>query len=290
MTPISEFAARFAGSADLYEDDGRRPAASINFITAHDGFTLADLVSYDEKHNDANGEDNQDGTDDNRSWNCGAEGPTEDEGVNRLRARQQRNFLATLMLSQGVPMLLGGDEFGRSQDGNNNAWCQDSDLSWYHWDAVDGDLREFVRQVIALRRSEPVFRRRDFLAGEEATGRSGLPDVIWFGCDGHEMQDDSWEREDAHALGVFLNGDEIPTHDRDGNPIEGDSFLLLFNAHHEPLQFTIPQDLSSSWTPMLASELDADLSEPAAPGDQVSLCDRSLLILRRNSTKSALGS
>jgi glycogen operon protein len=290
MTPISEFAARFAGSADLYGDDGRRPAASINFITAHDGFTLADLVSYDEKHNDANGEANQDGADDNRSWNCGAEGPTEDEGVNRLRARQQRNFLATLILSQGVPMLLGGDEFGRSQDGNNNAWCQDSDLSWYQWDAVDGDLWEFVRELIALRRSEPVFRRRDFLAGEEATGRSGLPDVIWFGCDGHGMQDDSWEREDAHALGVFLNGDEIPTHDRDGNPIEGHSFLLLFNAHHEPLQFTIPQDLSSSWAPMLGSELDADLPGSAAPGDQISLCDRSLLILRRNSTKSGLSS
>jgi glycogen operon protein len=187
-------------------------------------------------------------------------------------------------------MLLGGDEFGRSQDGNNNAWCQDSDLSWYQWDAVDGDLWEFVRELIALRRSEPVFRRRDFLAGEEATGRSGLPDVIWFGCDGHGMQDDSWEREDAHALGVFLNGDEIPTHDRDGNPIEGHSFLLLFNAHHEPLQFTIPQDLSSSWAPMLGSELDADLPGSAAPGDQISLCDRSLLILRRNSTKSGLSS
>jgi glycogen operon protein len=281
-TPVSEFAVRFAGSADLYANDGRRPAASINFITAHDGFTLADLVSYNGKHNDANGEDNQDGTDDNRSWNCGAEGPTDDTEVTRLRARQQRNLLTTLLLSQGVPMLLGGDEFGRSQNGNNNAWCQDSDLSWYHWDEVDDELGEFVRQLIALRLSEPVFRRRDFLAGEEATGRSGLPDVVWIGCDGDEMQNDSWGRDDAHALGVFLNGDEIPTHDRDGNPIKGRSFLLLFNAHHEPLQFTIPQDLGEGWTPMLASELGAELPETMAPGDQLSLCDRSLLILRRD--------
>jgi glycogen operon protein len=284
-TPVSEFAARFAGSADLYEDDGRRPAASINFITAHDGFTLADLVAYDQKHNDANGEDNQDGTDDNRSWNCGAEGVTDDEAVNRLRARQQRNFLATLLLSQGVPMLLGGDEFGRSQNGNNNAWCQDSDLSWYHWDAVDDDLREFVRQVVALRRSEPVFRRRDFLAGEEATGRSGLPDVVWFGCDGQEMDAGSWEREDAHALAVFLNGEEIPTHDRDGNPIEGHSFLLLFNAHHEPLQFTIPEALGDSWTRVLASERGTDLPELMTPGDQLTLLDHSLAILRRGPTR-----
>jgi isoamylase len=281
-TPVSEFAARFAGSADLYADDGRRPAASINFITAHDGFTLADLVSYDEKHNEDNGEDNQDGTDDNRSWNCGAEGPTDDDGVNRLRARQQRTFLVTLLLSQGVPMLLGGDEFGRSQNGNNNAWCQDSDLSWYHWDEVDGDLREFVRQVIALRRSEPVFRRRDFLAGEAVTGRSGLPDVVWFGCDGQEMQDENWARDDAHALGVFLNGEEIPTHDRDGNPIEGRSFLLLFNAHHEPLQFVVPRGLGDSWTPVIASDPSADHPGTLVPGDQLSLRDRSLVILRRD--------
>ncbi len=282
QTPVSEFAERFAGSADLYGDDGRRPAASINFITAHDGFTLADLVSYNEKHNDANGENNQDGTDDNRSWNCGAEGATEDEAINRLRARQQRNLLATLLLSQGVPMLLGGDEFGRSQDGNNNAWCQDSEISWYHWEKSDEELREFARQLIALRRSEPVFRRRDFLAGEETTGRSGLRDVVWFGCDGIEMQDGSWERDDAHALGVFLNGGEIPTHDRDGRPIEGHSFLLLLNAHHEPLQFTIPQGLGDCWTPVIASDDSAEQSGPVTPGDELSLCDRSLVILRRD--------
>jgi isoamylase len=279
-TPASEFAERFSGSADLYADDGRRPAASINFITAHDGFTLADLVSYNDKHNDANLEDNNDGADDNRSWNCGAEGPTDDDDINRLRARQQRNFLATLLLSQGVPMLLGGDEFGRSQGGNNNAWCQDSEISWFHWDDADDELREFTRQVIALRRSEPVFRRKDFLRGEEATGRSGLPDVVWFGCDGTPMQDGNWEREDGHALGVFLNGEEIPTHDRDGKPIKGHSFLLLFNAHYEDLQFTIPEGLGDHWTPVLSSEDDADCSEQLAPGEPLTLCDHALLILR----------
>ena len=281
-TPVSEFAERFSGSADLYEDDGRRPAASINFITAHDGFTLRDLVSYDEKHNEANGEDNRDGTDDNRSWNCGAEGETDDEGVNRLRARQQRNFLATLLLSQGVPMLLGGDEFGRSQGGNNNAWCQDSDISWFHWDGIDDDLRDFTRRVIELRRTEPVFHRRDFLAGEEMTGRSGLPDVVWFDCDGETMQEGEWERQDAHALGVFLNGEEIPNHDRDGNPIEGHSYLLLFNAHYEPLPFTVPKGLGDSWRPVLSSDQTAEQPEHLAPGEHLTLCDRSLVILRRD--------
>jgi isoamylase len=280
-TPVSEFAERFTGSPDLYESDGRRPAASINFITAHDGFTLRDLVSYNEKHNEANLEDNNDGTDDNRSWNCGAEGETDDEAITRLRARQQRNFLATLLLSQGVPMLLGGDEFGRSQDGNNNAWCQDSEISWFHWADADDQLREFTRRVIALRRSEPVFRRNDFFSGEEATGRSGLPDVMWFGCDGEQMLQDDWERGDAHALGVFLNGEEIPTHDRDGNPIEGHSFLLLFNGHYEPLAFTIPEGLGDSWLTVLASDAETELPERVEPGAQLTLCDRAVVILRR---------
>jgi isoamylase len=280
-TPVSEFAERFTGSPDLYESDGRRPAASINFITAHDGFTLRDLVSYNEKHNEANLEDNNDGTDDNRSWNCGAEGETDDEAITRLRARQQRNFLATLLLSQGVPMLLGGDEFGRTQEGNNNAWCQDSEISWFHWADADDQLREFTRRVIALRRSEPVFRRNDFFSGEEATGRSGLPDVMWFGCDGEQMLQDDWERGDAHALGVFLNGEEIPTHDRDGNPIEGHSFLLLFNGHYEPLAFTIPEGLGDSWLTVLASDAETELPERVEPGAQLTLCDRAVVILRR---------
>ena len=280
QTPVAEFAQRFTGSADLYEDDGRRPVASINFITAHDGFTLADLVSYNEKHNEANLEDNQDGADDNRSWNCGAEGPTDDAAVLALRARQQRNFITTLLLSQGVPMLLGGDEFGRSQGGNNNAWCQDSEISWFDWDGADPGLQEFTRRVIELRRREPVFRRRDFLVGDEVVG-SGLPDVMWFGCGGEEMQDADWDRGDAHALGVFLNGEEIPHHDRDGNPIEGRSFLLLFNAHHEPLTFTVPSGLGEDWVTVIGSDPEADYPGTSKPGDQVEINSRSLLILRR---------
>jgi glycogen operon protein len=255
QAPISEFAQRFTGSADLYESDGRRPVASINFITAHDGFTLRDLVSYNQKHNEANLENNQDGTDDNRSWNCGAEGETDQAEVLALRARQQRNFLTTLMLSQGVPMLLGGDEFGRTQQGNNNAWCQDNELSWFNWESTDPGLLEFARRVIRLRRSEPVFRRRDFLVGDGER----LPDVVWMRPDGEQMTDDDWMREDAHALGVFLNGREIPSHDRDGNPIEGASFLILFNAHHEPLPFTIAPELGESWTLELSTGGDGGI-------------------------------
>jgi glycogen operon protein len=260
--PVSELAQRLAGSADLYASDGRRPVASINFITAHDGFTLRDLVSYNEKHNDANLEDNQDGTDDNRSWNCGAEGATDSAGVLALRARQQRNFLVTLLLSQGVPMLLGGDELGRTQQGNNNAWCQDNELSWYDWERIDEELLSFVRRVIALRRSEPVFRRRDFLVGEGAE----LPDVVWFRPDGKEMGDEDW---DARTLGVFLNGEEIPTHDREGNPIEGGSFLILFNAHHEPVAFTIAEELGGDW------EIEFSTGEPNP------VAARSVVVLRR---------
>jgi isoamylase len=280
-TPVSEFAQRFTGSADLYASDGRRPVASINFITAHDGFTLRDLVSYNEKHNETNLEDNQDGTDDNRSWNCGAEGDTQDPEILALRARQQRNFLITLMLSQGVPMLLGGDEFGRSQQGNNNAWCQDNELSWFDWNAVDSDLQDFTRRLIYLRQTEPVFRRRDFLLGEDARD-SGLPDVMWLRPDGEEMTDQDWERQDAHALGVFLNGEEIPHHDRDGNPIEGASFLILFNAHHEPLPFTIASALGEDWKTELSSAEpeDADAGVHHA-GGELSVPSRSVVVLRR---------
>jgi glycogen operon protein len=280
-TPVAEFAQRFTGSADLYESDGRRPTASINFITAHDGFTLADLVSFNEKHNEANLEDNQDGADDNRSWNCGTEGSTDDPEINALRARQQRNFLATLLLSQGVPMLLGGDEFGRSQRGNNNAWCQDSEISWFDWSEVDEQLRDFARQLIELRRTEPVFQRRDFLQGDEGDG-SGLPDVVWFGCSGETMADEDWERDDAHALGVFLNGEEIPSHDREENPIHGASFVLLFNAHHEPLTFTVPDGLGDSWATVMSSDTQAEYSPTSAPGDTLDINSRAVLILRRD--------
>ncbi|HZU40939.1 MAG TPA: glycogen debranching protein GlgX [Solirubrobacteraceae bacterium] len=298
-TAVAEFAQRFTGSADLYQDDGRRPAASINFVTAHDGFTLADLVSYNEKHNEANLEDNRDGTDNNRSWNCGAEGPTDDPAIRALRARQQRNFLVTLMLSQGVPMLLGGDEFGRSQGGNNNAWCQDNEISWFDWESADHELQEFARRVIALRQSEPVFRRRDFFVGDEVSG-SGLPDVVWLRPDGEEMTQEDWERGDAHALGVFLNGQEIATQDRDGHPIRGSSFLIFFNAHYEPITFTIPrEELGERWALELSTDPDRDGAaaagrpegDPAGDGAQAAgalepgatfeVRDRSLTVLRR---------
>ncbi len=277
--PISELAQRLTGSADLYNSDGRRPFASINFVTAHDGFTLADLVSYNDKHNEANLEDNRDGADDNRSWNCGAEGTTDDPEVLALRARQQRNLLTTLLLSHGVPMLLGGDELGRSQGGNNNAWCQDNEISWYDWQSADREMLEYVRKLIHLRQTEPVFRRRDFLVGEETAG-SALPDVVWMRPDGRQINDEDWSREDAHALGVFLNGQGIPNHDRNGDPIEGASFLLLFNAGHEPVTFAVPKMLRGKWT--LALSTDAAGEEllrrrrsnlPVAP--------RSIVVLRR---------
>ncbi len=279
QTPAAQFAQRLTGSADLYEAEGRRPVASINFVTAHDGFTLRDLVSYNEKHNEANLEDNRDGTDDNRSWNCGAEGETDDAEVNALRARQTRNFLITLLLSQGVPMLLGGDEFGRTQGGNNNAWCQDNEISWFDWDDFDSDLHAFAREVIHLRRREPVFRRQDFFVGDEGT--SGLPDVMWLRPDGEEMTDEDWERHDAHALGVFLNGEEIPNHDREGNPIEGASFLMLANAHHEPLEFEIPERLGSAWTTVLCSDPDCQSGSIHEPSERLEITPRSVRILRR---------
>src|SRR5205823_355533 len=204
---ISEFASRFGGSSDLYERDGRRPFASINFVTAHDGFTLRDLVSYDEKHNEANGEDNKDGTDDNRSWNCGVEGPTDDPDVNALRARQQRNFLATLLLSQGVPMMLSGDSIGHTQNGNNNAYCQDNELSWIHWNLgeAEQELLAFTQRMIALRKSHPVFQRRNFFQGRSIKG-AGIKDIHWLMPNGHEMTDEEWNKESARCLGVFLSG------------------------------------------------------------------------------------
>jgi len=277
---VAQFASRFTGSSDLYQSDGRAPFASINFITAHDGFTLRDLVSYNDKHNEANGEDNNDGTDDNRSWNHGAEGPTDDPEINALRARQQRNFLATLLLSQGVPMLLGGDELGRTQHGNNNAWCQDNELSWFRWDEADGDLLEFAKRVIALRREHPVFRRSRFLTGTEVKG-SGLPDVWWFRPDGRRMTQKDWQRPDAHTLGVFLNGAEIPEYTPDGRDVEDDSFLVLFNAYGEPITFTLPtRRFGARWRLELAT--DGEIGEgPFAARSQVTLEGRSLALFGR---------
>src|SRR2546421_4527483 len=236
---VGQFASRFTGSSDLYQSDGRTPSSSINFVTAHDGFTLRDLVSYNQKHNEANGELNHDGTDDNRSWNHGVEGPTDDPAINALRARQQRNFLTTLFLSQGVPMLLGGDELGRTQNGNNNAWCEDNEISWFDWEHVDSDLVEFTKRLVRLRQEHPVFRRASFLTGREVRG-SGLPDVWWFRPDGRRMTQKDWQRQDAHSLGVFLNGQEIPNRTPAGKEIVDDSFLVLFNAYVDPITFTLP--------------------------------------------------
>jgi glycogen operon protein len=276
---VADFAQRFTGSSDLYQDDGRKPFASINFITAHDGFTLRDLVSYNEKHNEANGEANQDGTDDNRSWNCGAEGPTDDPVVNALRARQQRNFLITLLLSQGVPMLLGGDEVARTQHGNNNAWCQDNELSWFRWGEADLELCAFVEQLIRIRREHPVFHREAFLTGREVCG-SGLPDVWWFRPDGKRMTQKDWQRDDARTLGVFLNGQEIPTRDEHGQRVVDDSFLLLFNAHFETVTFTLPtRRFGARWQPEAAT---IEVPEgPLAARSSVDVLDHGCVLLRR---------
>ncbi|HEY2318259.1 MAG TPA: glycogen debranching protein GlgX [Solirubrobacteraceae bacterium] len=238
---VGQFAQRLSGSADLYESDGRDPFASINFITAHDGFTMRDLVAYNEKHNESNQEDNRDGTDDNRSWNCGVEGETDDPEVNALRKRQQRNFLTTLFVSQGTPMLLGGDEICRSQGGNNNAWCQDNEISWYDWDLSDNalELREFVRRLIRLRREHCTFRRETFLRGQPVND-SPLPDVWWFRVDGRRMTARDWEHGEA-VLGMFLNGKAIASPGPHGEEVEDDSFVLLFNAHAEDREFRLPR-------------------------------------------------
>ena len=235
---LGEFAFRFTGSSDLYEATGRRPFASVNFVTAHDGFTLHDLVSYNEKHNEANGEDNRDGDGHNRSWNFGVEGPAGDPEINALRARQKRNFLATLMLSQGVPMLLAGDEIGRIQRGNNNAYCQDNEISWVDWAGADTDLLQFTRGLIALRRDHPNFRRRRWFHGRAIHG-SGVTDIAWFAPDGKPMSEDHWAERDAKALCVFLNGHDLGT-DQNGEPVRDDTFAVLFNARREAAIFTLP--------------------------------------------------
>jgi len=277
---LGDFAVRFTGSPDLYERDGRRPSASVNFVTAHDGFTLADLVAYDAKHNEANLEGNRDGTDDNRSWNCGAEGPTDDPEVSRLRERQQRNFLATLFLSQGVPMLLAGDERNRTQRGNNNAYCQDNELSWLDWGADERGERllAFTRRLIGLRRRHPVFRRTSFLAGR---GEGRLPDVAWFRPDGRRMTRRDWA-EGPPQLAVFLNGAELGERGARGERVLDDSFLVLLNAHHERAEFLLPsRRFGLHWA------LELSTSDPEAPPARyhwrgaVALEPRSLVLLRR---------
>ncbi|TMB05252.1 MAG: glycogen debranching protein GlgX, partial [Deltaproteobacteria bacterium] len=248
---LGEFAYRLTGSADLYASTGRRPFASVNFITAHDGFTLKDLVSYNEKHNEANGEENRDGANDNRSWNCGAEGPTNDDKVNALRARQQRNFLTTLLLSQGVPMISGGDEIGRSQKGNNNGYCQDNELSWFDWENFDESLLNFTRNLIALRRKHRIFARRKWFQGRPLHG-TGVKDIAWFTPQAKEMSEEDWKAGFAKSLGVFLNGDAIASTDMYGDRVTDDSFYFVFNAHHEPMQFTLPDgSFAQNWLKLI---------------------------------------
>jgi isoamylase len=236
---LPEMATRFTGSADLYGDDGRRPFASVNFVTAHDGFTLRDLVSYNAKHNEANGEGNRDGESHNRSWNCGAEGPTDDPEVLELRARQQRNFLATLLLSQGVPMIAHGDEIGRTQHGNNNVYCQDNELSWIDWHDTDTDLLAFTRRLVRLRADNGVFRRRHFFSGQVHNG-AGLADAVWFTPGGREMTATDWGFSGLLQLGVFLNGDIVGRRARHGDERRSDTFYLCFNAAWEPAPFRLP--------------------------------------------------
>jgi glycogen operon protein len=284
-TAVAEFARRFTGSSDLYQSDGRHPSASINFVTCHDGFTLRDLVTYDHKHNEANLEENRDGSDDNRSWNCGVEGETDDPEINELRDRQTRNVLATLLLSQGTPMLLAGDELRRTQGGNNNAYCQDNELSWVDWelDERTRGVLEFTKRLLRLRAEHPVFRRSAFLTGEARQG-SGAPDVWWFRPDGRRMTQGDWSRGDAFTLGAFLNGSEIPTLSSDGEPIADDSFIVLFNAWRDPVTFVLPPTrFGRRWAHELCT------GEPELPPNgstlparaQVPLRGRALRVLRR---------
>ncbi len=266
---LGSFAARLTGSGDIYSSDRRRPTASVNFVTAHDGFTLADLTAYDDKHNDANGEDNQDGETNNSSWNGGAEGPTDDPDIDALRARQRRNLLGTLLVSAGIPMILGGDELGRTQQGNNNAYCQDNEISWYDWANADQHLLAFTRTVLALRRAHPALRPHEYLRGADG----GLLQMGLHRPDGEPMTDDDWHRTEANALAVFLDGDRIE--DEDGH-VRGGQFLLLLNAHHEPVEFTVATD--HTWQAVLTSS-EPDDTPIITDHGTVTLADRSLLLL-----------
>jgi glycogen operon protein len=281
---LPEFANRLTGSSDLYALTGRRPYASINFITAHDGFTLLDLVSYNEKHNEANGENNNDGASDNRSWNCGEEGPASREDVNTLRARQMRNFLTTLMLSIGVPMLVAGDEIGHTQGGNNNAYCQDNEISWIDWDGADDELLAFVSRVIHFRHAHPVFQRRRWFVGRPLHG-ADVSDIGWFRTDGEPMTDEDWQNGFARTVGVFLNGKAIPTLDERGEPIVDDSFYILFNAHYEAMPFRLPTgEWGDRWMRIIdTNRLIPDLREQRQirAGDECLLEAHSMMVLRR---------
>ncbi len=278
----SEFATRLSGSSDLYEQSGRRPYASINFVTCHDGFTLQDLVSYNQKHNEANGENNNDGANDNNSWNCGAEGPTDDAAIKALRERQKRNLLATLVLSEGVAMLCGGDELSHTQKGNNNAYCQDNELTWLHWDLNEEQraFLDFVRYVVRLRREQPVFQRRGFFQGRGIRG-TDVKDISWLEPNGEEMNDEAWNAGFVKCLGVRLAGDLIGDLDERGEPIVGDTLLLLFNAHHEKIPFTMPALKGGQrWERLV--DTTAAVSEPGLMngGEKFDLQGRSMAVFR----------
>jgi glycogen operon protein len=279
---VAEFATRLSGSSDLYEQSGRRPYASINFVTCHDGFTLRDVVSYNDKHNEANGEENRDGTSDNASWNCGAEGDTDDPAVLALRARQRRNLVATLLLSQGVPMICGGDEFGHTQQGNNNAYCHDGELTWLDWTLDEEELSflEFVRKVIALRRAQPVFQRRTFFHGRKIRGEE-VKDICWLTPAGQEMNDEAWNAGFVKCLGVRLAGDQIGELNESGERIKGDTLLVLLNAHHEPIPFSFPAPAAGQrWERLLDTAEAALPAGPVPDGKPYPLEGRSLAVFK----------
>ncbi len=281
---IRDIAYRLAGSPDLYHSTGKRPYASINFVTSHDGFTLADLVSYNDKHNEANGEGNRDGENNNLSWNCGVEGPSDDTAILVLRRRQRRNFLCTLFLSQGVPMLSSGDEYGKSQKGNNNAYCQDNALNWLRWERTpeENDFFGFTSRLIALRHRHPIFRRPKFFQGRKIRGKR-VRDIMWFTPGGREMTDEEWNFSFVRCLAILLSGDTIDVHDTMGRPIRDDTFLLLLNAHYEPMEFTLPGQDIVQWELLIDTQLEEGfLPEPRriACCSPLTLVDRSFCLLR----------
>ena len=285
---LSDFANRLTGSSDLYQFDGRKPYASINFVTAHDGFTLCDLVSYSQKHNEANQDDNRDGSDNNDSWNMGAEGPTDDSAIDRLRQRQMRNFLATLMFSQGVPMLTGGDEIARSQKGNNNAYCQDNELSWFNWNRNEAQerLRAFTCGVIQLRQAHPNLHRRKFFQDREIRSRVTnqvvrvVKDIAWYNPDGNEVPDEAWSAEWGRAIALLLNGQTLQVTDEDGNWVIDDSFFLVVNAAHEGVEFNLPESPSGRpWIQLVDTEKIEESLTEVAVGKSVILGGRSLKLL-----------
>jgi glycogen operon protein len=288
---VGELASRLTGSSDLYAHNGRRPSASLNFITAHDGFTLRDLVSYNDKHNEANGEENRDGTNDNNSWNCGAEGVTSDAAVNELRGRQQRNFLTTLLLSQGVPMILAGDEFGQTQHGNNNAYCQDSPIAWLNWNLSDEQraLLHFTCELTRLRRAQPVFRRRRFFQGRPIYGAE-IKDIYWMKPDGTEMTEADWAAAHARCLGLGLPGDQIPETGEQGERIAGATFAILFNAHHEAISFRLgARRRNIRWTCVLDTAAPDAAPRTFEPTSIFPLQARSLAVLRTEILSSPAG-